>query len=285
MRLALITPSYAPDLERCRLLVESVERCLPGTVRQYIVVDRRDLALFSPLRSARIELRLVEDLLPWWILRIPTVRRWWLSLQTRPIRSWILQQLVKLSISDHVDADVLVFCDSDVTFLRPFDGSCFFDGDRVALLRVGYQSDLVDRWIATSRQILGVEAVVPPATYVSNLITWRCDTVRRMRDHIEAVGGRHWIRAVCRHWHFSEYMLYGVYAEHVLGLQRSGHFVFDLPLIKPSWGEALRTRGDLRRFFEELTDANLGVMIHSKDGVPTEYYRPLVEAYWRRSGV
>jgi len=67
------------------------------------------------------ELVTVEFVLPWWIMRLPFARRWWLSLKTPPMPNWILQRLVKLSSPCYTSEDVLVFVDSDVAFVRPFD--------------------------------------------------------------------------------------------------------------------------------------------------------------------
>jgi hypothetical protein len=44
---ALVTPSFCVDLERCRFLVETTERWVAPGVRHYLVIDRRDAALFG----------------------------------------------------------------------------------------------------------------------------------------------------------------------------------------------------------------------------------------------
>lgn len=111
---ALITPSYAPDFERCKLLTESVERCLVDDTNHYIVVDRRDVPLFNQLTSSKVHLLVVEDLLPSWIFRVKGLKEWWFSLRTLRIHNWVLQQLVKLSVFDAIDEDIAVFCDSDL---------------------------------------------------------------------------------------------------------------------------------------------------------------------------
>jgi hypothetical protein len=63
----------------------------------------------------------VEDIVPCWIRRVPGVRRLWFSFRTLPIRNWILQQIVKLSVAKVVPAEVLFFVDSDVFFCAPFN--------------------------------------------------------------------------------------------------------------------------------------------------------------------
>src|SRR4029077_16823877 len=49
--LALLTPTYARDLEICRLLCESVDRHVKSFSRHYLLVPDRDVALFAPLAS------------------------------------------------------------------------------------------------------------------------------------------------------------------------------------------------------------------------------------------
>ena len=283
--MALITPSYAPDFERCKLLTESVERCLVGNYRHYIVVDQRDVALFKQLTSAKITLLVVEDIIPAWIFRAPGIKKWWISLRTLPIRNWILQQLVKMSIFDAISEDIAVFCDSDNTFIRPFDmGACLLEGDKLALLKVELAYDDIYRWIASGKTILGIEGTeVKPVTYVSNMISWHRSNVMAMRDRIEQVHGTHWIRAVCQHRTISEYMIYGIFVEYVLGLEAANHFIFNTELIKPSWSKSLVTQTDVDSFFGELKESHVGVMIHSKDNIPSEIYRDKVAAFWRNA--
>jgi Family of unknown function (DUF6492) len=279
---ALITPSYWRDFERCKLLVESVEHCLTDASRHYLVVDRRDVPLFQPLTSSRTHLLVVEDLLPTWIFRAPGLKKWWLSLRTLPIRNWILQQLVKLSVCDAIDEDVLVFCDSDNTLLRPFDLSLrLMQDDRLALLRVNFQNRDVYEWTDSAKQILGLaDRVIPPVTYVANLIAWHRTNVIALRQHIEALHSRHWIEVVCQHRNISEYMLYGIFVEHVLGLQAAQHVLTDTELIKPSWSYPLKDAVKLQEFFSTLDETHVGVMIHSKDDVPVEIYRDRIRAFW-----
>ena len=113
---AIITPSYAPDFQRCQLLSWSVEQFVPASVSHYIIVDARDLKLFQQLETQRTKLITVESVLPWWIQHIPFVKNGWFSLKTFVIRNWILQQIVKISIAQYLKQDVLIFVDSDVTF-------------------------------------------------------------------------------------------------------------------------------------------------------------------------
>jgi hypothetical protein len=93
----IVTPSYAPDFERCRLLCKSIEQFVTPPVDHYVIVERRDLRLFRQLQGSRTEILPVQSILPWWIRRLPGARRWWLSMKTPPIRNWICQQLIKIA--------------------------------------------------------------------------------------------------------------------------------------------------------------------------------------------
>ncbi|OWK21968.1 hypothetical protein AJ88_13515 [Mesorhizobium amorphae CCBAU 01583] len=46
-----------------------------------------------------------------------------------------MQQLRRIAIAAHAKEDVLVFCDSDVAFVKPFDLSAFCSDGKVRLLR------------------------------------------------------------------------------------------------------------------------------------------------------
>jgi hypothetical protein len=90
---------------------------VPG-IGHYLVIDRRDVPLFRPLLNSRTELLVVEDLIPHWLFRVPGMRRFWISLQTRPVKNWVLQQIVELSVPAAIREDVLLYADSDMFFIR-----------------------------------------------------------------------------------------------------------------------------------------------------------------------
>lgn len=131
----IITPSYAPDFARCRLLSESIDWCAASPIKHYIIVDRRDLNLFQQLQSANREIITVESVLPWWIKKIPQVKNGWFSFKSLPIRNWLIQQIVKLAIAEYVSDDILIFVDSDVVFIRPFEVRDFIRDGKVRLFR------------------------------------------------------------------------------------------------------------------------------------------------------
>jgi len=276
--IALVTPSFAPDFERCRLLVESVDRYVIGISGHYIVVDRRDFELFKPLASPRTRILVVEDILPDWIYRDPERPNQWTGRGQGSITNWVLQQLVKMSVVDVLTEEVLVFCDSDNAFIRPVDlRERMVRDNRIGLFRVDDPSPELAAWRDVAFELLGLDIKdAPVVNYVGNLIAWSHDHVIAMRNRIAAVHGKTWIRVAARHASISEYVLYGIYIDHVVRLEPSGHIIMNEPLIKPSWNVSLATEADVDRFLSDLDPACVGIMIHSKDNVPVEWYRDKV---------
>lgn len=285
MTFALITPSYAPDHERCRLLVESVERLVPDDIRHYVIVDSRDMRLFRGLASARVSLLAAEDILPEWIRRDPSEpTSWgWTSRHGTHISNWVLQQLIKLSAFDVIEENMAIFCDSDNVFIRPFDPRERLLGDdgRLLLHCRRYQNEDLRKWHVTAAQLLGLaDCELPVRNYVGNLIAWRRENVMALRARIASVCDSDWLEAVSRHGSLSEYVLYGVFVNHCLGLAEAGHAVLEEPLIKPSWDVDLTASGAMDEFFRGLGEQHVGIMVHSKDDVPVESYAARVRSLW-----
>ncbi len=284
MSFAIITPSYAPDYERCALLVESLDRCCPA-VNHYIIVDRRDMALFRNLASDRTRLIEAETLVESWLHRTPGRRGFWVSVRAWPVRGWIMQQIYKIAAADVVTERVLVFCDSDVTFLRPFNAEMLLVDGGLGLLDISYADDKGREWTRLARELLGLPQGGETRGHVGNMICWRRDLVLAMRKRIEEVQGVSWQLAIARLKTFSEYILYGVFVREVIGYSGSGHQPSDVPLVKPSWGRDISNLDGLTHFFNDFDPRTVAVMAHSKDAVDHARYRAMVEAQWRHAGV
>jgi hypothetical protein len=279
MNYAIVTPSYGPDFERCRLLCQSMDRLVSGDFRHILVVDERDRERFRALEGPRTEIRTVESILPWWLRRPPYVSRWWLSFKSPPVRNWLLQQLVKLSVDELSSYDNFCFIDSDVVFIRPFEVKDLSPGGKLRLFRVPGAARQPSHfpWHRSAAHLLGL----PPtdyfgATYIGNLITWRREHLIALHAHIEAVHGRGWLETICRHWHLSEYILYGIFIEHVLGLDHAGHTPTDVPLCHISWTYSMDSDKDLELFFKDVKSNHVAVMVSSKQGVPVPRYLHLL---------
>ena len=220
--MVVVTPTYAPDLELFADLHASVLRCFPDDVRHLVVVTQPDVGPFRRFAGPRCEVLGVGDVLPGSVRALPLTKLWVnLRRPFPPLRGWILQQLVKLAVAAQVGERVVVTADSDIVFIRPVTVETFAPGGQVRLFRLddGVDSSLTRhvRWHAVSRSLLGLPPAPPPPLpdYVTALNSWDREVVVRMLARVEEVTGRDWLEAVGKELHFSECMLYGVYADGV----------------------------------------------------------------------
>ncbi len=275
----LVTPTYLPDLARCELLVESVQRCAPE-LPHHLIVDHRDLPHFRHLAD-RTTIVTSEDLLPWWVRRAPGQKSVWLTLRSRPTRGWIIQQVLKVAAASQLGADVSMFCDSDVAFIKSFSPSQVMDNGSVGLLDVEFVNDEVRRWTSTASLLLGLtKPELAARGHVGNLICWRRENVVAMTAQIESSTGLDWRAALMRQASFSEYILYGTFVRGVLGYDAARHYPSTVPLVRPSWGVDLHDEQQFTDFFTDFDPLTVAVMVHSKDGIDPARYRRQLELMW-----
>tara|TARA_R110001592_G_scaffold86582_4_gene255616 strand:- start:877 stop:1704 length:828 start_codon:yes stop_codon:yes gene_type:complete len=267
------------DIERGELLIETVDNFVAEHVTHYVIVDKRDYDHFAHLNTGRRKVLQVEDILPWWIMRVPKARRWWLSLKSVPLRNWFLQQIVKLSLSQSVEDDVLIFIDADVAFFRPFDPKDWVKDGKVRLFRVPDANPTTHtEWHKTAGSVLGLgEQDYFGASYIGNLIPWRRENVLHMYKHISEKSGKGWQETICSRWHLSEYVLYGVYIDKVLGEENSGHYYDDCNPCHTYWGTEALSEEQLREFLGKVDDSHVSIMISSKAGITPTQYRSLLK--------
>lgn len=263
---AIVTPSYSLDFERCRLLADSVVDRVPTEIAHYIIVDRRDEALFQALRGPRTHIVVKQSILPWWLHQAPLSTRWWLSLQGPPLRGWMVQQIVKLSVDAVTRAEVLVFMDSDTVVLKPFDPSKGERGAAVPLFRERLAEENLHntRWHTVASELLGLPVERDPrASYVTQAVTWLRSNLVALHHQIERTTGRSWAASLCSLPTMSEYVLYGVFCERLLR-EQSNHYVDDTITTLNYWDtERLEDRG-LVALRARLRPEHVGVMISAK---------------------
>lgn len=282
---AMVTASYAPDFERCRLLCETMDRFVTGHGKHYILVEHRDVALFKQLEGPRRQVVDERDLLPGWIRPFPDPtnlgrRRLWLSPRTMPLRGWHAQQLRRIAIASHLEDDALFYVDSDVTFLKPFDCASLWRGGDLRLFR--RDGDLLrpvpgDQriWSANAGKLLGLPVTSAEGhDYVGTLIAWRRETVIGMCSHIERLSGRHWIAAIGRERRFSECMIYGRYADEVVGGE--GFFHDGAELCRIHWFAPAPTDEELLAFVAGMAPHQVAIGIQSFTGDNTGRIRRLL---------
>jgi uncharacterized protein DUF6492 len=269
-RLGVLTPSYLPDLELCRDLNRSVLEWMPEDVRHHIIVPRRDREAFRALQSPRTAIWTVDQLLPPRMFAVPRANVW-LNLRRPypPVRGWVMQQLVKLRAASQFDADVLVLADSDVRLVRPTTIDTFRQGGRLRFYREeaavdeGMRRHLI--WHRVARRLLGLpdadSGLLPD--YISAFNVWDRRVVSEMCSHIERVTGRSWLDALGAQLHISEFILYGLFVDEVLGAS-ANVFHSNSMLCHSYWDTTPLGPSAADEFVGELGSEDVAIMISAK---------------------
>ncbi len=292
-RVVFITPSYEGDFERCRLLCDSMDRMARQPIEHLLLVADHDVAQFRALEGPHRRMIADGELLPDWLIAVrpPLGRkpawRWITRALTRPIwpmSGWHVQQLRKLLVARLTSADVLVMADSDSVFVRPFGPELFMDAQqRVRLYAApdgigNNQAKWSDHqaWTRSAAALLDLPEPGFPATdYISNLAIWRRDHALALIKHVESSTGLEFVEAMGRRRTFSEYQLYGAFAEEVLG--GAGHFIATTPLSHTYWDGHALNEATLARFADNLGSDQIALCIQSFTDTSTEVIRAFIE--------
>ena len=268
--IAIVTPSFARDLELCCTLNRSVLEFLPAGVRHYIVVDRRDMRLFQGLRGDRTIVLSKQDIVPN-MLQLPKSNRWLMAAPILPVHGWLVQQIAKIAMAKMLSEHTLLMVDSDAVFVRDVDLAIFSNGTESRLFTqrgaIGRDMAAHVTWHRNACALLGISVPFAPPLddYIGQVISWKRDLVLEMCARIETTSGRPWYEAIARTRQFSEYMTYGLFAEHVAG--RSGNvWIDEHPRCNSHWNPVALSSGDIQRFVDALDADDLAMMIstHSR---------------------
>lgn len=291
----LVTCSFRADYELCRMLCESVDRFVPEHVGHMLFVPKQDLTLFSGFASPRRTIAAEETLLPTWLRKLPMPSAYWrrlLRVTHRnfywtpygwPVRGWIAQQIMKISATTAAPTDIVVHMDSDTIFIRPLALSHLVRDGRVRLFRtpnrVAFETH--ERWQAVAGRLLGL----PPSEfyggeYIDSCVVWRRAVLEGMIKHIESVAKRDWRIVLTRTPHFSEYVLYGVYADRVLGLEAAGLYADSCSLCHSLWSK-FTDEADEGAFVAALEPEHVTCLIQSTIPMSLERRRRIFERVTR----
>ncbi|HQG78685.1 MAG TPA: DUF6492 family protein [Bacteroidales bacterium] len=297
-RLAIITTTYRNDLDWCRILCESIDRFVPVDIMHYLFVDNRDISLFRSLENNRRRVISQNEIIPWWLLRLPFRVRghnFRISPVTLPVRGWIAQQVVKLGVFEVLDEDVFLCLDSEAFFFRPFNPASLFRGDKVMMVRHEEPWDWPNArvYYSAAHKLLGVKHDSSPMKrYMSVQFIFRREVLKKLAENIrsDTIFGS-WKIPLFNTIRFSEYTLYGIFVERILGFESSGHFPageFLIRYIGPkSYGHRLENLEKLLAGFEPLP-GEVGILLQKgrakKKGISPDavLYEGMVQRLWER---
>lgn len=270
---ALLTASYAKDIERFSLLSESIDTWLTGYTRHYVLVNDEDVPLFERFASDKRVIVPASRCLPKWLWALPPAlqfvssRRVWLSLLSSPVHGWHIQQILKIAGVLNAPEQRVCILDSDNLFFREFDVSQYAGAEKAPLFvtRGGIDADhpLHVLWLRTVDQLLGIKQRSFPADdYVGNALVWDKDATRAMTDAIKSATGLSWALALCRKKKFSEYLLYGNFVanspEHLVR-----HRVTEDSVAVSHWDDTRLDRGAIEALMSAASPEQVALCIQS----------------------
>jgi hypothetical protein len=237
------------------------------------------MALFQALAGPRRDIVCERDLLPFWLRPFPDPfslgrRRIWLSPKGLPLRGWHVQQLRRIAMAATMPEAVLISCDSDVVFLKPFDAASLQHDGAVEFHRIaGAISALPEpargehrAWARKAGDLLGLPRGVDNDTgYIATLIAWRTDTAREMVARIEAVGQRPYMASLAATRLLSECTIYGRFADEVEG-RPDRHVASERRLCRIYWSGEAMSAAELGGFADAMAPEQVAVGIQSFTG-------------------
>jgi hypothetical protein len=283
--LAVITPTYREDAGIFADLHRSVLEFTPPDTVHHVVIPPRDRALFARYSGPRCRLWTTSELLPrrYLHLRLGTLETF---VNTRrpwpPVRGWISQQAIKIEMTARLDARVILMADSDVVLVRPVRAERFLVDGQYSLYREekAVSTDMPRHviWHRVARELFGLPPAPPPPLpdYVSPFNFWDPAVVRDMQEHIRKTTGKDWLDAFTTQLHVSEFILYGVFVDEVLGRTAP------LPaaaggICHNYWERTPLTPATGAEFADKLQPEAVAIMISAKSGTTANVRQAAIE--------
>ena len=270
--IAIFTKTYRADLTAFAELCDSIDFFMPNT-RHIVAVDTCDLELFQRFAKPNRELVDCGKFLPGLHEFSLFGRRLWFTRSGRIVRGWIHQQLAKLAIIAGLDVQAVVIVDSDARFVAPLDLAGIFDGERVRMFhKPGAPSgppEQSPKWHDAAAYALGLPIRgYTGADYISGAVIWSPDVVRAMLRHIEISHDGEWLTPLLKPLRISEYVLYGVFCDHVNGPHRELISPTLAELAHCSWDYDFGQSGGVEQFISELPCDASAVLVQSNLKMP-----------------
>jgi hypothetical protein len=275
--LAVLTPSFRGDAQLFADLHESVLANTGPSVVHHVVVPPSDAHLFHQYQGDRCRVWTHRDLLPRYCVSVPRASGLTVNLRRPwpPVRGWVTQQVMKMAGTAAIDARAVLIVDSDAVLLRePTLDEFIHNGHLWHFRRDGAVTTDMRRhlkWHNVARKLLGVPGTVsaPAPDYVSPITVWDPAVVRSLMEHIANCTGRSWIDAVSGELHVSEFVLYGVFVDHVFGEMAA----FDGPLCHNYYERVPLSPADGSAFADQMPSNAIGAMISSHSNTPDDVRR------------
>src|SRR5262249_38948975 len=241
--------------------------------------------LFSSFVSERRAVIPASAFLPAWLRPMPRIfrrkrRQFWWSFRAKPVSGWHVQQLLKIAATMSLPHERYCILDSDIVFFRDFDLAQSEPPHTIPLFRVTNEvtadQPRHSRWVETSHQLLGLTTPPLPAPdYIGHIIFWDRDATRAMVSKIERATGLGWVEALCRTRDFSEYMLYGYFAESDPAFAVTHTPVSTTPCV--SYWEAPRLdKAGLRGLFNRASPDDVAFSVASFSLTPVDVIRAAI---------
>jgi hypothetical protein len=180
-----------------------------------------------------------------------------------------------------VNADILLVLDSDVVLIREVTTTTLSQRGRPRFYRLPGAVDARlpqhEQWHAVSRKLLGLPPPRFPAPdYISSLCVWDPHVLRAMLTRIEGVTGRYWMDAVTALPTFSEWTLYGVFADALVeGIEDTAT---ESSLCHSYWDPIPLTLERATEFFASTRPEDVAILIQSKSRTPQAVRRAALRA-------
>jgi hypothetical protein len=194
-----------------------------------------------------------------------------------------MQQVLKVQAASVIEADQLVLADSDVILVREITADTFRRNGKVRFYRkdAGVHDGMPRHviWHDVSRKMLGLRPEPTPLPdYVSAFNVWDRGTILALQERIERTSGHSWLTEMSSQLHVSEFILYGVFVDKVLG-DSAQATPSDSILCHSYWDNIPLNESEATRFVRELPDDDVAIMITAKSHTPIEVRRAAMSIF------